>query len=136
MILNQGTSEEFGMEHKNWQPGEKRINKICFIGRNLDRKELEDEVKACIFDGKIPEPGPIPTAQLKFKKGDTVMCNMGMWVKGLIVKEWYREELWPTGKYAPYQVVVNMPGDKPQLIYVPKDHPAYIRPFDAKALLL
>jgi len=90
------------MDHKNWKPNEKRINKLCFIGRNLNRRELEAGVKACIFDGKMPEPGPIPKEKLKFKKGETVICNYGSWVKGVIVKEWHREELWPTGKYAKY----------------------------------
>lgn len=33
---------------KPWGPGEPRINRLCFIGRNLDRKELEESFKACI----------------------------------------------------------------------------------------
>ena len=40
MILNFGSSQELGMNHKKWQPGEKRINKFCFIGKNLDKKKM------------------------------------------------------------------------------------------------
>ena len=28
--------------------GEKRINKLVFIGKNLNRKELEDGFKSCL----------------------------------------------------------------------------------------
>lgn len=31
-----------------WQPGEKKYCKCVFIGKNLDRKELNDGFKACL----------------------------------------------------------------------------------------
>ena len=54
------------------------------------------ELKKCLFDGKIPDPGPVPTKKLTYNLGD-----------GLVIKLWYREELWETGRYAPYQVLTE-----------------------------
>ncbi|KIZ00796.1 COBW domain-containing protein 1 [Monoraphidium neglectum] len=31
-----------------WAPGEKRVNKLVFIGRNLDRTDLTSSFKACL----------------------------------------------------------------------------------------
>jgi G3E family GTPase len=125
MLLKMGTSEEFGMQHKNWQPGEKKMNRLCFIGKNLNRAELEEQLKACIFNGKYPDPGPVPTDPLRYQVGDQVLCNVGTWEPSVIMKHWYREALWDTGKYVPYQAQVISTGS---MIYVPKDHPAFIRP--------
>jgi len=62
-----------------WKEGEKRVNKMCFIGRNLDRKLIEDGIKACIVSG-----------ELRFKVGDKVKCRMGKdtWSKGVVLKLW------------------------------------------------
>jgi G3E family GTPase len=125
MLLKMGSSEEFDMQHKNWQPGEKRMNRLCFIGKNLNRAELEEQLKACIFNGQYPEPGPVPTDPLRFNVGEQVLCNVGTWEPSTIVKHWYREALWDTGKYVPYQAQVRSTGS---LIYVPRDHPSFIRP--------
>jgi hypothetical protein len=95
MLVDMGSSQELGMEHANWQPGEKRMNKLCFIGRNLDRKQLEEDIKACIFNGVKPEPGPVPTEELQFPVGATVLCmDEEGWEEAVIVKHWYREDLW------------------------------------------
>merc|ERR1712138_341582 len=75
MIMNISSSSDLGMKHEPWQDGEKRMNKFCFIGKNLDKEKMINELKECIFDGKIPEPGPIPTDKLNFKVGDRVECN-------------------------------------------------------------
>lgn len=37
-----------------WAPGEKRVNKIVFIGKNLDREELTTAFKECLA---TPEDG-------------------------------------------------------------------------------
>ena len=83
------------------------------------------DLKKCIFDGKIPEPGPIPTDELTFKIGDTVECKGDEWEKGTITQLWYREELWETGRYAPYQVLLD--NDDSDLIWVPRDSEVFIR---------
>jgi len=56
MIMNLASSSELGMEHQPWGEHEKRINKFCFIGKNLDKDQMISDLKECIFDGKAPEP--------------------------------------------------------------------------------
>ena len=66
-----------------------------------------NDLKRCIFNGKIPEPGPTPTEKLKYEVGDVVKCKYeDDWVNGVVGQVWYREELWETGKYMPYQVLL------------------------------
>merc|ERR1711953_350834 len=77
MIMNFGPSSKFGMNHAKWREGEERISKFCFIGKNLNKAEMIADLKKCIFDGKLPEPGPVPKMQLTYKKGDRVQCNCG-----------------------------------------------------------
>ncbi|HWA00402.1 MAG TPA: GTP-binding protein [Caulobacterales bacterium] len=36
-----------GDTQRDWREGEKRVSRLVFIGRNLDRKELEDAFAAC-----------------------------------------------------------------------------------------
>jgi len=38
----------FGPSSVEWAEGEKRMNRMVFIGRNLNRKELEDGFKSCL----------------------------------------------------------------------------------------
>merc|ERR1719379_1850943 len=80
--MNFGSSSEFGMKHKPWQEGEKRLNKFCFIGKNLDKDAMIAELKLCISDGKAPDPGPVPTFPLTYKLDDRVKCNVGEWMPG------------------------------------------------------
>ena len=123
MMMNLDTSSNLGMQHKPWQEGEKRINKFCFIGKNLNKAEMIKDLKECIFDGKIPEPGPVPTRKLKYKVGDVVKCKVDKWTEGIVTQLWYREELWETGRYAPYQVLL----ENGELIYIPRDSKIFIR---------
>jgi len=37
-----------GSPGKTWQPNEKRINKLVFIGRNLDETALRKGFKGCL----------------------------------------------------------------------------------------
>lgn len=113
------------VEGQDWKIGETRTNRLCFIGQGLDRKELQDGLQACVFDGKVPEPGTPPSTPLRFKAGDRVRVNVGEWTAGRVVKQWYREQMWETGKFAAYQVRL----DKGGLIYAPRDTNVFIRPF-------
>lgn len=126
MILEMGSSSELGMKLPPWKPDEKRVNKLCFIGRNLDRAQLTADLQKCIFDGKFPEPGPVPTDKLRFPVGTKVRVNVGDWMIGTIVAHWYREPLWPTGKYVPYQIAINM-GQEEHLVWAPRDTNAFVR---------
>jgi G3E family GTPase len=88
MIYLETPAEKWGQE--------KRINKICFIGRNLDREELTKAIYDCL-----------ETKNLRFKIGDKVDCCIGVdtWQEGEVIKLWdkcnaYRvkldsgEEIW------------------------------------------
>uniref|UniRef100_A0A7S3JV87 CobW C-terminal domain-containing protein n=1 Tax=Aureoumbra lagunensis TaxID=44058 RepID=A0A7S3JV87_9STRA len=46
----QGVHEQinFGPAQSPWQPNEPRVSKIVFIGRNLDRKFLNESIRACL----------------------------------------------------------------------------------------
>jgi len=125
MMLNIGSTSDLGMSHEPWEEDEKRINKFCFIGKNLDKDTMIEGLKECIFDGKYPEPGPVPTDKLTYKVGDRVRCKTGGWGEGVVTKLWYREDLWETGRYAPYQVLLKN-GD---WIWVPRDSEVFIKPF-------
>lgn len=124
MMMNMGSSSELGMKHKPWGEGEKRLNKFCFIGKNLNKEEIIADLEKCLYDGKPPEAGPVPTDVLTYKVGDRVKCNCGSWEVGTVHKIWYRELLWETGRYAPYQVQL----DSGNLIYVPRDTATFIKP--------
>lgn len=64
--------------------------------------------------------------QLRFDVGAMVMCNLGRdgWRLGRVIALHYREDAWPTGQVAPYQVALE--GDH-SLIYVPHEDPRYCR---------
>merc|ERR1711988_954806 len=79
MMMNMGSSSELGMSHAPWKEGEKKINKFCFIGKNLNKDEMIADLEKCMFDGKPPEAGPVPTDELTFKVGDRVEANCGNW---------------------------------------------------------
>ena len=112
-----------GGELPKWKAGEKRLNKMCFIGRNLDRKEIVDGLTKCLFNGKYPEPGVTPTESLRFAVGTKVKANAGGWVGGTVMAQWYREPLWETGKFVPYQIELVDGG----LIWAPKDTNKFVR---------
>ncbi|MFM9225489.1 MAG: GTP-binding protein, partial [Actinomycetota bacterium] len=37
-----------GQPDRAWKPNEPRVNKMIFIGRNLDRDELDSRFRACL----------------------------------------------------------------------------------------
>jgi G3E family GTPase len=63
----------------NWGKNEKRVNKLCFIGRNLDRQLITDGIYSCLV-----------TEKLRFEVGDLVDCYMGneSWEEGRVIKQW------------------------------------------------
>ena len=128
MIMNVKSTSELGMDHEPWKEGEKRINKFCFIGKNLDKEQMIADLRECIYEGKIPDSGPKPTTKLRFNEGNIVECKTDEWQGGIITNLWYREELWETGRYAPYQVLLES-GD---LIWVPRDSDVFIRRSEEK----
>lgn len=115
------------LTHQKWRKGEQRTNRLCFIGRNLDRKMLEDELRACVVNGgKIPEPGTPPKTKLRFIYGHMVLVNIrmsGTWEPGIVVQQWFREPLWETGKFAAYLVRCS----NGLLVHADRDTDVFIR---------
>jgi hypothetical protein len=67
------------------------------------------EQRACIQLTRL-----LPASQ---DVGDRIQCNIGEWAGGTVIKTWYRENEWPEGKWAAYQVKLDMG----QYIYAPID---------------
>jgi hypothetical protein len=107
MMVNISGSSDRSSGLKKWGKGEPRMNKLCFIGRNLDRKALIEGVTSCIDNGKLPDPGEPPKTDLRFPVGTKVSVKEGTWKSGVVTKQWYREPHWPTGKFAPYEVTLD-----------------------------
>ena len=65
-------------------------------------------------------------SEFRFEVGTTVMCNLGQlgWRLGRVIALNYREENWPEGRIAPYQVALD---EDYSLIYVPKDNDRFCR---------
>jgi len=101
-----------------WAQGEKRINKLTFIGKNLNHDELKQGFMACIDSQEARDKR---FKNLRFKVGDRVECNTGkpVWPGGTVVKIG-----WNTGNgIAPYQVKL----DQGDLIFAPADVDDLIR---------
>ena len=71
------------------------------------------------------------TPPLRFAVGDRVRCKTGArsWKRGSIVALHYREESWPQGEVAPYQIQL----DAGVLIFAPEDSDCLIQADDGMA---
>jgi len=98
MLFSGGFQEEF-----KWKEGETRSCRFVFIGKNLDKADLEENFMAC----KVTEP--------RFNVGDVVEANIGTWSGGKIVK------LWDEGN--PYRIQLEN-GDQ---VWAPDDTDNFIR---------
>ena len=105
-----------------WGPGEERVSKLVFIGRKLDKKDLESRFASCLATPELVEK---KRKMLRFSVGDAVECRTGReeWSKGRVVKLFFREEGMAPGMVAPYQVEL----DDGKLIFAPRDTAALIR---------
>jgi len=80
-------------------------------------------------------------AKLRFDVGSRVACNMGSeWAHGKVVALNYREDHWPPGRVAPYQVqlegkyggnLIFAPADIPRVIRAVEDAPPVTESFPA-----
>jgi hypothetical protein len=104
-----------------WLDDEERVSKLVFIGKNLDRAELEAAVDKCNYS---PEMMTERLKTLRFAVGDAVECQTGeSWERGKVVALMYRDDEMPPGMIAPYQVQL----DSGALIFAPADIQRLIR---------
>ncbi len=69
----------FSDEHL-WADGEKHLNKFIFIGKNLNRADIEAKFKECVVDENV---------KLRFSVGQECFANTeDGWKPGKIVKLW------------------------------------------------
>ena len=87
-----------------WKAGEKRECRFVFIGRNLDKKALEEGFMDC----KAKE-------KMRFSVGDEVFANVGVFKKGRVVR------VWDEGN--PYRVELEDGSN----VWVPVDSDTYVR---------
>lgn len=88
-----------------WKEGEKKENRMTFIGKNLPWDRIKKEFMDCVV-----------TEELRFKVGDAVECNVEEgFVKGTIKK------LWDEGN--PYRVSLENGDD----VWAPIDADVFIR---------
>ena len=82
----------FKMEEsaEDWGVGV-RENRICFIGRNLNKEFITDAIAKCIYKGDLP---------LRFKLGEKVECQTDDgWCKGTVIRLW--------DEWNPYRVTLD-----------------------------
>jgi hypothetical protein len=111
-----------------WEEDEERISKLVFIGKNLNKEELERDFKACMASDELRQA---QIEALRFKIGDRVKCCVGtnangkIWSAGEVVDIMYRTQ---SGTVAPYQIKLDLfRGEAGCLIFAPKDVDALIQ---------
>jgi G3E family GTPase len=101
----QGVHMLFGGDFAEpWNEGEERESRFVFIGKNLDKKMLEDGFMKC------------KASKLRFKVGDTIYANTGTGYKrGEIIK------LWDEGN--PYRIKLDSGNE----VWGPVDEDKFVR---------
>ena len=105
-----------------WESEEERCCKLTFIGKNIDHDALREGFNKCLC---TPELNAKRLKKLRFAIGDRVECNTGIggWGAGSVINLMYRDDSFPPGDVAPYQVQL----DDGDLIYAPADVDELIR---------
>ena len=63
-----------------------------------------------------------PPRPWRFSRGDAVWCQVsGRWHEGVVVHKRWRMNHWPEGRWAAYQLLADLCGPDPALIYCPRD---------------
>mmetsp|Transcript_14828 Transcript_14828/g.36277 ORF Transcript_14828/g.36277 Transcript_14828/m.36277 type:complete len:192 (+) Transcript_14828:343-918(+) len=110
-----GQQGMFGLPMEAWEVSMEEL-KTMFPTAEILQKWHKGE------DADWPPEPELP--ELRFELGSRVLCRLGQdtWGPGTVVMLWYREENWPPGSYAPYQVklddgrMIFAPGDMDQVI--------------------
>lgn len=102
------------LSEQMWEEKEERRNRFIFIGRNLNRAEIESEFKACM----MKEGG-----SLRYKVGTKVFANTEYgWLPGVI------KACWDEG--SPYRIRLNKSpklGNQSIDVWAPDDDDAFVR---------
>src|SRR5690606_9970265 len=62
----------------SWKPGEKRENRMTFIGKKLPWDDMKKKFMGCVVEG-----------ELRSKIGDAVECHLeDGYVQGTVAKQW------------------------------------------------
>jgi hypothetical protein len=104
------------------------------------RKEIEAEASqydtstldvSAHASSSTQQAAPAVPPGLRFDVGSRVLCRTGptSWASGRVVQLRYREDAWPKGRVAPYQVAL----DDGDLIFAPADDDDIIRAYSGKA---
>jgi hypothetical protein len=77
-----------------------------------------------LYDDENGNNGTAPI-ELRYNIGTSVVCRIGPenWEPGTISELWYREQGWPEGAFAPYQITL----DDGRKIFAPFDNDQVIR---------
>ena len=111
---------------EEWGSDEPRVSKLTFIGKLLDKEELQQGFEHCLStpENIAARLAACGLGSLRFAIGDKVKCNTGQgWQTGSVVQLMYRDEFMPPGMVAPYQVQL----DGGDLIYAPADEESLIQ---------
>lgn len=118
-------SENYALGHGGVMGSQERMVEGQGWWRTLEDDFPAFEVECCEDDPGCEDHSSAPRGapKLRFRPGDRVLCNCGEWQAGIITGLWYREDEWPRGQYAPYQVRL----DSGDMICAPNDADECIR---------
>ena len=95
------------------------------------------EVSPDALQARLPEPRiepdrlvpTLPMEGLRFAIGQSVECRMGPdeWARGKVIGQYYREDDWPQGQKAPYQVLLSGDSLGGRTVWAPSDTDECIR---------
>jgi len=118
-----------GFSDEVWAADEPRVSKVTFIGKDLDKAELQAGFDGCLHTAEnlALQMRRLGFGDLRFGVGSPVECQLGTqsWAKGIVVKLCY----WAGRSMCPYQVKLD---DDGSLVYAPRDEAKFIRSVDGK----
>mmetsp|Transcript_11593 Transcript_11593/g.31240 ORF Transcript_11593/g.31240 Transcript_11593/m.31240 type:complete len:270 (-) Transcript_11593:256-1065(-) len=95
-----------------WQEGLSKPIKVGLEAHQVDYPDLQEALPPVEVITSWSQGEDAKSPELRFANGLKVQCRVGAdpvtgWAAGTIVALWYREEAWPSGAYAPYQIKLD-----------------------------